>query len=61
MQQDEHDDDDIPNEITSFKTETLQRAEEEESDKILKNKVMLLMNACNIHLLGSQRMHFDTL
>ena len=46
MQQDEHDDDDdIPNEITSFKTETLQRAEEKESDKILKNKVMLLMNA----------------
>ena len=49
MQQDEHDD--IPNEITSFKTETLQRAEEKESDKILKNKVMLVeMNATFIFL-----------
>ena len=49
IKQDEHDDD-IPNEITSFKTETLQRAEEKESDKILKNKVMLAMNATFIFL-----------
>ena len=51
IKQDEHDD--IPNEITLpfllFKDETLQRAEE--SDKILKIQVILVMNACNIHLL----------
>ena len=66
IKQDEHDD--IPNEITLpfllFKDETLQRAEE--SDKILKIQVILVMNACNIHLLGSifqpkTKIHFDNL
>ena len=66
IKQDEHDD--IPNEITLpfllfLKDETLQRAEE--SDKILKIQVLLVMNACNIHLLGSifqpTKIHFDNL